>query len=41
MYNILVVEDDSNTNQVICEFLKDSGYKVTPAYDGEIAIDTA
>ena len=39
MYNILVVEDDSNTNQVICEFLKDSGYKVTPAYDGEIAID--
>lgn len=39
MYNILVIEDDSNTNQVICEFLKDSGYKVTPAYDGETAID--
>lgn len=39
MYNILVIEDDINTNQVICEFLKDSGYKVTPAYDGETAID--
>lgn len=38
MYQILVVEDDSNTNQVICEFLKDAGYRVIPAYDGETAI---
>lgn len=39
MYNILVVEDDPNTNQVICEFLKDSGYNVTASFDGESAIE--
>ena len=39
MYNILVVEDDHNTNQVICEFLKDSGYNVTASFDGEAAIE--
>ncbi|MDE7432725.1 MAG: response regulator transcription factor [Lachnospiraceae bacterium] len=39
MYHILVVEDDHNTNQVICEFLKDAGYSVTATYDGEAAID--
>lgn len=38
MYNILVVEDNINTNQVICEFLKDSGYNVTASFDGEAAI---
>lgn len=38
MYHVLVVEDDSNTNQVICEFLKDAGYGVTAAYDGEAAV---
>lgn len=38
MYNILVVEDDSNTNQVICEFLKEEGYSVASAYDGEAAL---
>ena len=38
MYNILVVEDDCNTNQVICEFLKDSGYTVTASFDGKAAI---
>lgn len=38
MYHILVVEDDRNTNQVICEFLKDAGYGVTAAYDGEEAM---
>ncbi len=38
MYHILVVEDDRNTNQVICEFLKDAGYRVTASYDGETAI---
>lgn len=38
MYQILVVEDDKNTHQVICEFLKDAGYAVTDAYDGEEAI---
>ncbi|MCM1273039.1 MAG: response regulator transcription factor [Clostridium sp.] len=38
MYHILVVEDDRNTNQVICEFLKDAGYHAVAAYDGEDAI---
>lgn len=38
MYEILVVEDDKNTNQVICEFLKEAGYGVTSVYDGESAI---
>lgn len=38
MYRILVVEDDCNTNQVICEFLKDAGYGVTAAYNGEEAM---
>lgn len=38
MYQILVVEDDHNTNQVICEFLKDAGYQVTAACDGETAV---
>lgn len=39
MYHILVVEDDSNTNQVVCEFLKDAGYTVTASFDGEAAIE--
>ncbi len=38
MYDILVVEDDRNTNQVICEFLKAAGYAVTAVYDGESAV---
>ena len=38
MYDILVVEDDRNTNQVICEFLKAAGYAVTAVYNGESAI---
>lgn len=38
MYQILVVEDDRNTHKVICEFLKEAGYAVTDAYDGEEAI---
>ncbi len=38
MYQILVVEDDKNTHQVISEFLKEAGYAVTDAYDGEEAI---
>lgn len=38
MYQILVVEDDRNTHQVICEFLKEAGYAVTGAYDGDEAV---
>lgn len=40
MYNILVCEDDRNTNQVICEFLKESGYNVTASFDGESAVES-
>ncbi|MDR2590628.1 MAG: response regulator transcription factor [Oscillospiraceae bacterium] len=38
MQTILVVEDDKNTNQVICEFLKEAGYNVLPVFDGEEAM---
>lgn len=38
MYRILVAEDDVNTHRVICEFLKEAGYDVIGAYDGEEAI---
>ena len=38
MYKILVVEDDTTINQVICEFLKESNYSVTPVYDGAEAL---
>lgn len=38
MYQILVAEDDRNTHQVINEFLKEAGFAVTDAYDGEEAI---
>ena len=34
MHKILVVEDDTTINQVICEFLKESNYAVTPVFDG-------
>lgn len=35
---VLVVEDDKDTNKVICEFLADAGYNVLPVFDGEEAI---
>ena len=38
MYKIWVVEDDTTINQVICEFLKESNYSVTPVYDGAEAL---
>ena len=38
METILIVEDDKNTNQVICEFLKDAGYTALPAFDGHDAM---
>ena len=36
MATLLIVEDDRKTNDAICEYLKPAGYKVIPAYDGEI-----
>ena len=38
MQKILVVEDDTTINQVICEFLKESNYAVTPVFDGGEAL---
>ncbi len=38
MATILVVEDDKQTNEAICEYLKSTGHKITPAYDGADAL---
>ena len=38
MHKILVVEDDTTINQVICEFLKESQYEVRPVFDGGEAL---
>jgi len=32
---LLVVEDDRDTNEGICEYFREAGYEVMPAYDGE------
>ena len=37
MEMILVVEDDVNINQVVCEYLKDAGYEVLSYTDGAAA----
>ncbi|MBP5491328.1 MAG: response regulator transcription factor [Clostridiales bacterium] len=39
MQTILVVEDDISTNRVICEVMKDQGYHVLSAQDGQEAIE--
>lgn len=39
MAKILVVEDDPMINQVVCEFLKESQYEVTPVFDGGDALE--
>jgi len=38
---LLVVEDDRDTNDGICEYFREAGYEVTPAYDGEAALQSA
>ena len=38
MAKILVVEDDKNTNDVICDFLADAGFEAVSVYDGEQAL---
>lgn len=35
---ILIIEDDRETNDAICEYLKSSGHKVFSAYDGADAL---
>lgn len=34
MKSVLVVEDDKRTNEIICDYLEMSGYRVQNAYDG-------
>ncbi len=36
--HILVVEDDSDINQLLCKILKKSGYFPQPAYSGTEAL---
>ncbi|OZV10344.1 DNA-binding response regulator [Tissierella sp. P1] len=38
MATLLIVEDDKQTNEAICEYLKFAGHKVVPAYDGAEAL---
>ena len=38
MAALLIVEDDKQTNEAICEYLKSAGYKIIPAYDGAEAL---
>jgi DNA-binding response OmpR family regulator len=36
---ILLLEDDTNLSETVCEFLEDEGYEVVAAYDGLTAQD--
>jgi len=38
MATLLIVEDDKQTNEAICEYLKSAGHKIVPAYDGVEAV---
>ena len=38
MATLLIVEDDKQTNEAICEYLKSAGHKLIPAYDGATAL---
>lgn len=38
---LLVVEDDRDTSDGICEYFKEAGYEVNPAYDGQNALELA
>lgn len=38
---LLVVEDNLDTSEGICEYFKEVGYEVTPVYDGEHALNLA
>ena len=40
MATILIIEDDRETNDAICEYLKSAGHSAFPAYDGGEALDT-
>ncbi|MPM15571.1 Response regulator MprA [bioreactor metagenome] len=36
---LLVVEDDRDTSDGVCEYFKEAGYEVSPAYDGAQALE--
>ena len=38
MANILIVEDDIDTNEAVCEYLKEAGHNTISAFDGDEAI---
>ena len=38
MATLLIVEDDKQTNEAICEYLKSAGHKIVPAFDGVEAL---
>lgn len=38
MATLLVVEDEKQTNEAICEYLKSAGHRIIPAYDGAEAL---
>ena len=39
MSTILIVEDEKNTNEAVCEYLKSLNYNVLSAYDGAEALE--
>ena len=38
MATLLIVEDDKQTNDAVCEYLQSAGHKIIPAYDGAEAV---
>lgn len=38
MATLLIVEDDKQTNEAICEYLKSAGHNIIPAYNGAEAL---
>ena len=36
---LLVVEDDRDTSDGVCEYFREAGYEVSSAYDGKVALD--
>ena len=38
LMKLLVVEDDRDTSEGVCEYFRDTGYEVCSAYDGEEAL---
>ncbi len=41
MNKLLLIDDDKELNQLLCEYLTTEGFEVTPAYDGESGLISA